>query len=286
MVHGDGGIDRYDSGIYYPIMDRFLRAGYAVFSWDKPGTGESTGEFTDGAWIITDRATILLDAVEFLGRHSAIDPERVGAWGISQGGIVIPKALDQTDDISFAILVSGPGEDGIEQTAYLLGQKMLCEGYSEEDAQLADQSFVGMCKATTYQEYRDNKTNLIQFPSALSFTGANITPEEEWSPWNRDVDAFFNPIEVIEQTTKPILAFFGEKDRQVDPIQGSQAYVQALQQAGNQSFQVILIPDADHNIVLCETGCLSERDSRPFVDWLNYAPEYLDLMEEWLIRIQ
>ena len=34
MVHGDGEIDRTDSGKYRPIMERFLRAGYAVFSWD------------------------------------------------------------------------------------------------------------------------------------------------------------------------------------------------------------------------------------------------------------
>lgn len=114
MVHGDGGIDRYDSGKYRPIMDRFLRAGYAVFSWDKPGTGESTGEFVDGAWIITDRASILVDAIELLKKHPAVDPERIGVWGISQGGIVVPMALTKTDDIAFAIVVSGPGVNGID----------------------------------------------------------------------------------------------------------------------------------------------------------------------------
>jgi len=25
-------------------MERMLRAGYGVFSWDKPGTGDSTGD--------------------------------------------------------------------------------------------------------------------------------------------------------------------------------------------------------------------------------------------------
>jgi pimeloyl-ACP methyl ester carboxylesterase len=279
MVHGDGGIDRYDSGKYRPIMERFLRAGYAVFSWDKPGTGESTGEFVDGAWIITDRATILVDAVELLKEHPAIDPERIGVWGISQAGVVMPMALTMADDIAFMIVVSGPGVDSIDQTAYLIGQQLLCQGYSEEEAKLAEQSFAGLCKATTYQEYRDNKANLVQFPYTLNFTGKDITPEENWSPWDRDVDAFFNPIEVIEQTAIPVLTFFGEKDTQVDPFQGAQAYEQALQKAANQNSHVELVPGVNHVLVPAETGCMDEHSRRV------YAPEYLDLMEEWLVQL-
>jgi Tol biopolymer transport system component/acetyl esterase/lipase len=285
MVHGDGGIDRYDSGKYRPLMARFLRAGYAVFSWDKPGTGESTGEFVDGAWIITDRASILVDAIELLKEHPALDPERIGVWGISQGGIVMPMALTMSNDIAFMIVVSGPGVDSIDQTAYLIGQKLLCEGHSEDEAKLAEQSYAGLCKATTYQEYRENKANLIQFPSALIFTGRDILPEEEWAAWDRDVDAFFDPIAVIEKSTIPVLAFFGEKDTQVDPFQGARAYEQALQRAGNQHSHVELVAGVDHNIVLSETGCLAERDRRSRADWLKYAPEYLDLMEEWLVQL-
>ena len=286
MVHGDGNIDRYDQGWYRPIMERFLRAGYAVFSWDKPntswdepGTGESTGEFVNGAWIITDRASILVDAVEFLKQHPAIDPQRIGVWGISQGGVVIPMALTMTDDIAFMIVVSGPGVNGIDQTAYLIGQQMLCQGYSEEEAKLAEKSFADMCKATTYEEYRENMVNLIQFPPVLSFTGADIFPEEEWIPWDPKVDAFFDPITVIEKTTIPVLAFFGEKDTQVDPFQGAQAYEQALQKAGNQHYRVELIPGVNHGLVPAETGCMNETIPR------MYAPEYLELMEEWLVQL-
>ena len=44
FVHGSGPADRTFFGYYLPIMERMLGAGYAVFSWDKPGTGESTGQ--------------------------------------------------------------------------------------------------------------------------------------------------------------------------------------------------------------------------------------------------
>ena len=44
FVHGDGPNSRTSGVTYPPIMERMLRAGYATFAWDKPGTGESTGE--------------------------------------------------------------------------------------------------------------------------------------------------------------------------------------------------------------------------------------------------
>ena len=92
-------------------------------------------------------------------------------------------------------------------------------------------------------------------------------------------------MEIIEQITIPMLVFFGEKDTQVDPIQGTQAFQEALERAGNPNFRVELIPDTDHNIILSETGCLDERDRRTRSEWTNYAPEYLDLLEEWLTEL-
>jgi pimeloyl-ACP methyl ester carboxylesterase len=192
----------------------------------------------------------------------------------------MPMALTMTDDIAFMIVVSGPGVNGIDQTAYLIGKRLLCEGYSEEEAKLAEQSFADMCKATTYEEYRENMVNLIQFPPVVSLKGeADILPEEEWTPLDRNVDGFFNPIAVIERTTIPVLAFFGEKDTQVDPVQGAQAYEQALQKAGNQHYRVELIPGVNHGLVPAETGCMDEALPR------MYAPEYLELMEEWLVQL-
>ena len=51
FVHGSGDADRTMFGLYLPVMERMLQAGYAVFSWDKPGYGKSTGQQTPlSAW--------------------------------------------------------------------------------------------------------------------------------------------------------------------------------------------------------------------------------------------
>jgi len=59
-------------------MERFLRAGYAVPSWDKPGASDSMGEFFDGAYVISNRVGIMVQAVAMLQGHPDIDPQRIG----------------------------------------------------------------------------------------------------------------------------------------------------------------------------------------------------------------
>ncbi len=116
MVHGDGPAYRT---YFAKLKERMLRAGYATLMWDKPGYGESTGKFSNEKRL-AERASILVDAVNFMKSHAAIDSSRIGVWGISQAGYVMPLALRQSDDIKFMIAVGCPGMNGIDQTAYLI----------------------------------------------------------------------------------------------------------------------------------------------------------------------
>ena len=79
-----------------------------------------------------------------------------------------------------------------------------------------------------------------------------------------------------------MLAFFGDRDTQIDPIQGTHAYREALKRASNPNFRVEFIPGANHGMVSAETGCLDE----PYLknesgEWTT-APGFLDTVEEWL----
>src|SRR5512144_965084 len=48
FVHGAGPADRTGfMGLYLPIMEHMLQAGFATFAWDKPGTGKSTPELDE-----------------------------------------------------------------------------------------------------------------------------------------------------------------------------------------------------------------------------------------------
>jgi pimeloyl-ACP methyl ester carboxylesterase len=251
-----------------------------VFSWDKPGSGESKGKFNrKGEWdVLSRRAEILIDGIEALIEHPAIDPDQIGLWGISQAGWVMPMALESTEDVAFMIVVSGGAEASPEQMAYFLKQKFACGGGSAEQAALVEQYWAQSKNAASYYEYREAMDILSEIPQFEDYTEItlNITEEDNWKPQPRDTDAFFDPIDLLEHTTMPVLAFFGELDKNIDPVQGGEAYEAALQRAGNQDYLVVYIPGVAHSLVPAETGCLNE-------EWeSDVVPEYLETMEQWL----
>ncbi|MBN2354665.1 YhcH/YjgK/YiaL family protein [candidate division KSB1 bacterium] len=277
IVHGDG---RGTRGYYRAMREKFNTAGYATFIWDKPGFGESKGPFSDDS-TLTERAAILLHAIRTLKTHPRLNPDRIGVWGVSQAGYVIPLALQQGADIAFMILVGAPGEDGVQQTAYFVSRQILCEGASEIQAMEADSLAAGVLRAQTYEEYvAYGRTLLDRYPlvKVIDFM-AGILPRERWSPRKRDGESFFNPMPIIARTPIPALVFYGELDKNVDPIQGAAAYRTALAKAGNEHSQVVLLPEVDHDMVPCKTGCMRERNNRS--SW-RVHPEYLDGMIKWL----
>jgi pimeloyl-ACP methyl ester carboxylesterase len=263
MVHGDGPATRHGAVNFGPTIEIFQRNGYAVFSWDKPGSGESTGEFGEGHGL-EQRAAILADGINVLVEHPTIDSTRIGLWGISQAGWVMPLALELTDDVAFMIVVSGGAEDSIEQMVYQFGQRVLSAGGSLEHADLVEQYGSQALKATNYTDYREAMEILREIPDVEARIGIDLdmAEEDEWLPWPRDIDAFFNPMDVIEHTTIPVLVFFGEFDKDVDPVQGAEAYEAALQKAGNQDYQIEVISATGHVFVT--------------------LPKYLETLEAWL----
>jgi pimeloyl-ACP methyl ester carboxylesterase len=273
MVHGSGGATRNGAVPFTPLIEIFLRNGYAVFSWDKPGSGESTGNFNDE---LTQRAEILVDGIEVLTEHPSIDPDRIGLWGISQAGWIMPLAIDQSENVTFMIVVSGGAEDSIEQMAYQIGQKVACSDGSVEHEALTERYWSQQSKATSYDEYQEAVEILLEIPGVKRYTGLEMTEERDWKPRNRKWDSFIDPMDIIEYTTIPMLVFYGELDKNIDPVQGAEAYEAALTKAGNQDYQIVVIPGVAHILTPAKTGCLNEPVST------SYVPEYLETMDTWL----
>lgn len=315
FVHGDAPADRTMYGMYLPIMERMLRAGYAVFSWDKPGNGESTGQLSSTR-VYHQRAQIVLDAIEVMKARADIDPQRIGLWGISQASWVIPLVLSQSEDVAFMICVSCFGVAGDDQMAYQIISQTFCAGVAEEKADELRRLLSELDSARTFETYAeyvhyrevlDALAGMGTEPPGRSVPG--VIPEEAWLENDPENEDWWNPIQVIEQVRIPVLAIFGDKDTHGDPIQAAYAWRRALEQAGNPNFRVEVLPDADHILGATETGCMDEED-RTIEQVLNdqgywpesrmaerfqeepgphtplsafpYAPGYLDLLEEWL----
>jgi pimeloyl-ACP methyl ester carboxylesterase len=289
FVHGDGPNNRTAGGTYPPIMERMRRTGYATFAWDKPGTGESTGRI-DRRRLQEQRTRIVLDAIAAIKQRPEIDASRIGLWGISQAGYVMPRVIDSGEEIAFMIAVSCPGVAGVDQGAYLVTAQAVCAGLPEKDTDHVEHLIRQASWAQSYDEYVRYKSQMADYPvlTAIAELGFRIevAPEDRWHADDLTGEYFWNPISVIERTTIPVLAFFGENDTQIDPIQGAEAYRTALERAGNPHYRVEMIPGTDHNIIVSRTGCLEERRRRPRSEWTNYPGAYLDTLEEWLRELR
>lgn len=281
FIHGDGPINRTMLGYYEPIWDKFVEAGFACLSWDKPGVGQSTGTFSDNA-IFRDRAYIAAEAVRFLKAREDIDDHRIGLWGISQAGYIMPLVTTMTDDITFMIAVSCPGMNSMVQSAYFIEHQLITEGLSAEDAQKYAEYYLKSRKAKLYDEYSKYVELLGQQPYLKATGWAELTPESRFAPLQPDCESLFDPFTILERTTIPILAIFGKKDTQIPARESAEIYEKAMQKADNKYFKVIMFPGADHVIFNTKTGSLKEWEDKFRSNHMDYAPGYIDSMTVWL----
>jgi hypothetical protein len=315
FVHGDAPMaNRTMFGVYLPIMERMLKVGYAVFSWDNPGAGESTGT-TQRYRITQQQAQIVLDAIELVKSHPDIDPDRIGLWGVSMAGWVMPRVLMVSDDVAFMICQSCGSMSGQDEMVFQTVAQGYCGGVPEEDADRLEILLVKLDEARTfdtYEGYLRYREVLDELAALGSVTVPKaVTSEAGWLKNDPDSPAW-SPVHVFEQVRIPVLAFLGERDTQIDPIRAAHAYRDALEQAGNPNYRVEVIPGADHYLAPSETGCMFETGQTiervveeqgftlediealdpqdpvllTLASALPYVPQYLDMIEDWLTGLQ
>lgn len=92
------------------VRDAWLDRGWGILSYDKRGVGESGGVCCDlgGSGSIEHLALDVMSGVQMLRTISYVDPARVGLYGFSQGGWVVPLAARGLGDVAFTVIGSGP----------------------------------------------------------------------------------------------------------------------------------------------------------------------------------
>jgi len=95
----------------------WIEEGIAVLSYDKRGVGQSGGECCPPDFPLL--ATDILAGIHVLQTHADIDFGKIGIWGFSQGGWIVPivASLSQ-EDVAFTIIGSGPSVTLGEESLY------------------------------------------------------------------------------------------------------------------------------------------------------------------------
>jgi len=108
MVHGSGPKTRDEFDIFSAYLEL---QGVAVLAADKRGVGESGGVYPGEQASASTIKVLARDAqteVGFLAHLPGIDPKRIGLFGDSQAGWIIPLAARRDPAVRWALLNSGP----------------------------------------------------------------------------------------------------------------------------------------------------------------------------------
>ncbi|MCZ7433450.1 alpha/beta hydrolase family protein [Streptomyces sp. WMMC1477] len=127
FVHGDGPVDATHDTFYRPIWESLARAGYASLSWNKPGVGGAPGDWLDQT--MDDRADEAAAAIAWARDHPDVDRGRIGLWGVSQAGWVLPRVAAREPGLRFVIAVS-PAVNWHRQGRYNLLAELREDGAS------------------------------------------------------------------------------------------------------------------------------------------------------------
>lgn len=301
LVTGSGPQDRDESLApvasikpFRLIADALTREGVAVLRYDDRGVGESTGDF--GEATTADFASDAAAAIDYLLTRDDIDPDQIGVLGHSEGGTVSAMLGATNLEIDFIVSMAGTAVDGRDILRVQNRRLMEAEGATQEqiDAQVAfveeifeviDSQDTEALETLIYEQALEQAEALSAEESAAlgdletyARTTAEQTAQTYGGVW---FPSFLNYNPGIDwaQTTVPVLAVFGGKDVQVDAEQNAPALEAALAEAGNEDYEIVIFPNANHLFQEAETGALSEYGSLPN----EFTPDFLPTIIDWLL---
>ena len=270
MIQGSGPSDRTSNGYFPPIQDAFLARGIGTFAFDKPGCGESTGDWRDHALEgRADQITVALDAVR---EHPKVRANGTGIWGQSQGGWLVQMLAARLSDLPFAIASSGPSINLPDQDLYGCEHTMRANGHSAAEIESA-LTFINELHEAAIDglSFEAVQSQLLEPAIRQSWYGyVTITDAVDWKGDCRFILEGYEPIQAMSQIQVPHLAVYGGRDVLVPAWQSAEETGLALQQAGNADATVVVFPNADHRIQDASTG--------------HFVPGYLDLLVNWTLR--
>jgi hypothetical protein len=230
------------------------------------------------------RAAEVLNAIEALKNSEDIDPARIGLWGISQAGWVIPKVAEQYSP-AFVICVSCPTTTAFEQEAYRLRSELAAEGYDKAaiEGALAYTSSVRdlILAGGSFEAFSSLQQEVNQYEwSAFVISGGEVVFDYLKVIFEND------HAPSLDSLSSPLLAIWGENDLLVPPQASAENYRNAMQRLKNRQVRIEILAGADHTLTYNNSGKRAEtnqrRESFREEPAKILAPGYLDLMLGWL----
>jgi hypothetical protein len=257
LLHGSGPLTRDKFGPY-PYF--FSSLGLAVLVYDKRGSGASTGLRMDASTATVmkpahypdDLANDALAALRFLQQRKDIDPNRIGVWGTSEGGMLAIQVAARSKDVVFAINSSGFMEPLWETLRYQVEPVLRDAGVSKAGIQ-RQVAFIDLWLSVArtgqgWDEFQRREQEIIQTDGSWFFQSRGKYTSLEEMRWDWDHILTFNPLPALEKVTCPVLGLFGELDPLTPAEKTADNMRRVLTEAGHKDFTIKIFPKAGHSL--------------------------------------
>lgn len=235
-----------DFDVYQHLTELLPTHGLAVFLYDRRGSGDSTGDFESASFF--DLAADAQAAIDQLKVRSDIDPKRIGVWGMSQGGWIVPLVATKSAEVAFVVAVSAVGVSPAEQMSYSAEYELRKRGFPEEALRqmselhaLVNKYYRGKADRSQVQKKLDASRQETWFPFAYLDEGLPEDPTVE--KWYQEMD--FDPLPIIQNVHVPTLLLYGDQDPWV-PIAKS---IAVWKEHGPHDLTIHQIKDANHFMI-------------------------------------
>lgn len=211
-VHG-GGLGELVRRNFISLREFMVGRGVAMLTYDKRGSGESTGQVilpnvSNSHEVIGTLASDVVACVNFVKQHPQIDAKQIGIMGSSEGGFVCVSAASRSQDVSFMVIKSSSA-NSFGLVAYY-------------------QALTGVASA---------------FPNGLNSEDAHVATMLE----RYDGPSGFDPLPLLESLSIPSLWILGGRDRHGPTIQ-SVAILENLIQDQNKPVTIKFYPNSNHKM--------------------------------------
>ena len=267
------GAERDSAREFYALQRLLPAQGVGVFVYDKRGTGDSGGVYTQDFDLLADDAVAAMGEAKRLAGPRA---SRVGYQAGSQGGWIAPIAASRTpvdfvivcfglavsvidedrEELELRMRLKGYGPDVIDKAlevaraAEAVFESGFTEGFGELDAVRARYG-----KEPWFKDVHGNYSHMI-----LGLSDEEIREKGKAYRWGTPFR--YDPMPTLERLRVPQLWILGGKDLEAPSAETSRRLKRLI--AEGRPITLALYPDAEHGMTDFETAANGERLSTRF----------------------
>jgi pimeloyl-ACP methyl ester carboxylesterase len=263
--------------LYDHLKQMLPPLGIAVLAYDRRGSGQSGGRLGDSDYaMLADDAVA---AVRMLKADTRLDPQRIGIWGLSQGGWLALLAASRSTEVGFVVSIAAPLVTPDVQMMFRSENSLRINGYPEEQIQrmrAARQAFDDYMRGTGDRAVAQQRIDEIKAePWFDQLYMSRTVGDRATSRWRKEIE--YDPLPTLDRVRVPSLILFGSADPVV-PVATSVARI-AARPRPNVAMRVIA--GADHHMAT-SMAPKAQMDPTQTERVRAEAPEYFAVLTAWL----